>query len=163
MLNVICHLMMNSVRRHKTLFYIFITLTVLTVLDFSPMIYQRMFGNGGSFVKFYYVDITGDNLIKQLVTYDNNLEFDVTPTDHSGYSKVQVFVPNSKEYIHMWVLTDPAFSSGTNIVFYGISDSPDFNESKIINRDYDYIFRKITIDKFEDLIIERVKNQKGSI
>jgi hypothetical protein len=154
--------MTTNRRRHKYLLFFVGTLVVLTLLDLSPMLYQRLFGNGGTFVKHYHFDISGDSLLNQLVTTDSNLDFKVTPTDKSGYSYVQVFAHNYKEYIHLWVKTNQDFSTGTEIVFYGISNSPDFKDSKIINRDYDYIFCKLTTDKFERLIIDRL-NEKGGI
>jgi hypothetical protein len=154
--------MTTNRRRHKYLLFFVGTLVVLTLLDLSPMLYQRLFGNGGTFVKHYHFDISGDSLLNQLVTTDSNLDFKVTPTDKSGYSYVQVFAHNYKEYIHLWVKTNQDFSTGTEIVFYGISKSPDFKDSKIINRDYDYIFCKLTTDKFERLIIDRL-NEKGGI
>jgi hypothetical protein len=159
---VICNLMMINRRRYRYLFFIVGTIAVLTLLDFSPMFYQRLFGNGGTFVKQYSFNISGDSLIKQLLTCNNKLDFKVTPSDKSGYSYIQVFSHEYKEYIHMWVRTNQAFSAGTEIVFYGISNSPDFKDSKIIKRDYDFIFCKLTTDKFERLIIDKL-NEKGSI
>ena len=80
----------------------------------------------------------------------------VPDQNKSGYTYVQIYSPRTEDYIHLWVSTRQDFSSGTQIVFYGISKSPTHEDSKIINRDYDYIFRKITTDKFERLIIDRL-------
>ena len=153
--------MTTNRKRHNYLLFFVGTLVVLTLLDLSPMLYQRLFGNGGTFVKHYHFDTSGDSLLNQLVTSDSNLDFKVTPTDKSGYSYVQVFAQEYKEYIHLWVRTNQDFTKGTEIVFYGISNSPDFKDSKIINRDYDYIFCKLTTDKFERLIIDRLNEQGG--
>lgn len=147
--------------RNKYLIFFLGTLVVLTLLDLSPMLYQRLFGNGETFVKHYHFDMSGDSLLNRLVTNDSKLDFRITPTGKSGYSYVQVFDRNNKEYIHLWIRTNQDYSTGTEIVFYGFSDSPDFKDSKIINRDYDYIFRKLTTDKFERLIIDRLNVPGG--
>jgi hypothetical protein len=152
----------NNNKRHKYLLFFIGTLALLTLLDFSPMFYQRLFGNGGTFVKYYNYKISSDSLIKQLLKCNNTLDFKVTPPDESGFSYIQVFSKEHNEYIHIWVRTNQEFSAGTEIIFYGISNSPDFKDSKIIKLDYDFIFCKLTTDKFERLITDRL-NEKGGI
>jgi hypothetical protein len=161
--------MTTNLKRHKTLLFFVGTLAVLTLLDLSPMLYQRLFGNGGNYVKYYKFDISGDSLLTVLTSefgltkvaddkpYITTIELDTTDCSY-----VQLYYPMTNDYIHLWVRTSQRFTTGTEIIFYGISNSPDFLDSKIINRDYDYIFRKLTTDKFERLIIDRI-NEKGGI
>lgn len=138
-----------------------VILAVLILLDFSPMIYQRIFGNGGTFVECYHYDISGDSLLRRFVMNDSNLDIQVTTKDQGDYTYVQVLEKNSKEFIHLWIRTSQEHWKGTEIIFYGISKSSDYNDSKIINRDYDYISRKLAIDKFERLVIDKLNKNGG--
>ena len=140
-------------------------MTLLILLDISPMVYQRIYGNGGTFVKYYNFKISGDSLLSVLTTEfkPNQLGADkpyiqsiLPDKNKSGFTYIQFYNSKTSEYIHIWIRTNQKFSSGSNIVFYGISTASNFHYCNIINRDYDYIFRKVTTDKFERLIIDRL-------
>ena len=81
--------MTSSRRTYKITSLLVGILTLLILADFSPMLYQRLLGDGGTFVKYYNFNVTGDSLIKQLETIGNNMELKVIPDkNNSGYSQV---------------------------------------------------------------------------
>ncbi len=152
----------------KPLILILTTLTLLTLLDLSPMFYQRLFGNGGTYVEYYSSDLSPDSLLKTLrkefsaknINKGNPYIYKILPDRNGSHcTYIELYTTETSEYIHLWVNTDTSWSSTATIVFYGISKSSDFNDSRIINRDYDYIFKELTTRQFERLIMNKLKQR----
>lgn len=156
--------------RRKKIFFFVSVLVLLTFIDFSAMIYQKISGNGQTFVKHYLYSISGDSLLTIInrdfqitnKTKDVPIISSISPDKNkSGYTYVRLYIKSANEYIHMWVRTSQKFSEGTEIIFYGISNSPDYSESRIINRDYDLISREMIVRKFERLVIHQLNKRLG--
>jgi len=122
-------------------------------------------------VQHYNFSISGDSLLsflsKEYGTSNTNFEkpyiTSISPDKNSsGYTYVQLCIPKTSEYIHLWIRTNEEPLHATEIIFYGISHSPDFRDSKIINRGNDYIMKELTTKKFEKLIIERLTESRAN-
>ena len=143
---------------------------LLVFLNFSPAIYQGIFGNGGTFVKYYHFNVTGDSLLNIIEkNFDHMTDKGECPyitsisedKNGSGFTHVILYSEDSDENMHFWVRTkQEANSEGTEIVFYGISKSQNFIECRQINRE-DFISRELKIVKFERRVIDLLERSKA--
>lgn len=130
------------------------------------MLYSRATGNGGTWVKYYQYDISPSNLIdqiKELKTTNKSLQ---PPNDtimlgdiKAGYIHVKFYDFEKQNFYHTFIRIDTALLNCTEIVFYGASPTPNKEDAKIINRDYDLISKRLTINRFQDLVINRLETK----
>ncbi len=156
--------------RNKTFLLIVTTILFVVLLDFSPAIYQSIFENGGTAVKTYHYDISGDSLLKIITEKFGNIKSkneklyitSVLPDKNgSGFTYVRLCSQNTNENMHFWVRTkQESFTKGTEIIFYGISNSDDFHNTRRINTE-DYISRQLKINQFEGLVIDKINSEMG--
>lgn len=155
--------MTHKPKRYKIFLIIVAISSFLLLLDFSPMLYHRLFGDGGAFVMDYPFNISGDSLLKtlklELCEQNTNTEkpyvSSIQPDkNNSGFTYVQLHILKSNEYIHLWIRTNE--KNSTDLIFYGISNTPDFQNSRRINKDYDFIGRELIIKKIKRLVIDKL-------
>jgi hypothetical protein len=154
----------------KSLIYIVITLGLVFLIDLTFAIRQRLFGKGGTNVQFYDFNEAGDSLLKFISNKFNRNNSDLPfvtkvleDQNNSGYTYVRLHSEKENENFHFWILTKKEeWRKGSEIVFFGISQSENFEDCSQINLE-NFISRRVKLNRFEKLIVTPLNGTEREI
>jgi hypothetical protein len=138
------------------------SIIVLALLNYGPMLYRRMTGNGGSWVEYYYYKATPEKLLGDLLQIKKDNKQLCVPNDTSLSidQKEYVYIKfyHENKYYHSWVSTKSATDKSL-FIFGGVSLTPSYDDAKLINRDMDYLTRQKTLSQFKQIVLNKLKNR----
>ncbi len=144
--------------QNKKYILILVIAAVLILIDYSYIIYHKIFSEPGNWPNFYNYKISGRDLKRRLESLENkNLKVSFVPDTTSHHWLATFFIKDSEKYIHTWILMDPLNSKDHTQIVYGcIGYSKDPFSCERINVDYDLISNFAETKYFEDLVIDKI-------
>ncbi|MCD6066306.1 MAG: hypothetical protein K0S33_1132 [Bacteroidetes bacterium] len=120
------------------------------------MLYNRLTGNGGTFVEFNDYDVP-DGITKKI--RNENFCNDSTVLlgyEKNGYLHLLFYDQSCKEYFHTFVSTDTTWIK-TKIVFYGVSETKDMENTQRINKDFGILSRHYYLQRFKKVVLDKLE------
>ena len=115
------------------------------IINYGPMLYRRMTGNGGNWIEHYYYTSPPDILLGDVlqIKKDNKQLCRPNDTSLSINQKEYVFIKSYYEnkYYHSWLSTESAPDKSL-FIFGGVSLTPSYDIADLINRDMNYLTRQ---------------------
>jgi hypothetical protein len=147
--------------KRKYIIRVLILILLVVLIDFSPVIYYKIFPAQGSWPNFYnYGNTTAKELIAELERIKSDkLKITYLPDTarNSHYTQVIFFDKSDLNYYHTWILVDTIECKNyTKIVFGYIGKSDDYKLGKSINLDYDLLTNYFKTKAFEELVIDKL-------
>lgn len=144
--------------RIKKIIVIGIVCISLVLINYTPMMYNRKYGNPGTFVDFYYIHTSPRELLKKV---DKELNAPNTPYlikgKHNNFWYLTYFDKSDKKYYHFF-FGAVTTASVTDVVFFGVSNDTVRGNTSRINEDFGVLMRQYNRTKFKkDALMKLLK------
>lgn len=142
--------------RQKNLWLTIVLLLILTSFNYGSMFYQRLIGNGGTWVEYYHYKTSSDNLLADIIDLKQRNKQLCPPNDtnlfidQKEYTYIKFYDKN--KYYHTWVSNDTT-AENSLLIFGGLSTTPNYKDAELINRDMSFLTRRITLSRFKEIIL----------
>jgi hypothetical protein len=153
-----------KVKRQKLIRLTFF-LSLIILINYSPIIYYKIFPEEATWPNFYnYPGTSNEEILAAIERIgDKNISITYirdTCTSTNSYVQVVFYDKLNNEFYHSWVGGEPTTYENrkyTQIIFGYLSNSVDDTTGKKINVDYDLLTNYLTEKHFEDLVINKLK------
>jgi hypothetical protein len=146
-------------KNRKLIIILLSSIIVLALLNYGPMLYRRVTGNGGSWVEHYNYNATPDKLLSDILQIKKDNKQLCVPNDTalSIDQKEYVYINfyHKSKYYHSWVSTESA-AGKSSLIFGGVSLTPSYDDAKLVNRDMDYLSRQKALSQFKQIVLDKL-------
>jgi hypothetical protein len=130
---------------------------LLIVINFLPILINKINKNGGEFVEYYNINISNDSIIKTIkYNQKNNKEIKVIFFQpENNYQHICFYKRNNCNYFHTWLYLNNESTNKSLLIFYGISETLNKDDSELINKDYSLISSFLLKKVFQKEILNK--------
>lgn len=134
---------------------ILVVAAVLILIDYSSVIYYKIFSMKGQWPEFYQYNISSGKLLEQIESLnENNYKVSIIPNGKTDFVQVSLLEKSTQNYTHFWISTSN--QEQTTIVFGCVGENSDFKLCDYVNVDFDHLNSYFFIKKFENEVLDKL-------